>query len=80
MQIIKTKNWRIPAYYASAIINDDYTGLNDEEEKILNNFLKNEIRGTLTLENMEQEPFFSWYNDITNLGSDVLDFIELIYK
>lgn len=32
--------YRLPAYWACALINGDYTGLSDEEEKEINNFLK----------------------------------------
>ena len=31
--------YRLPVYWACALINGDYTGLSDEEEKEINNFL-----------------------------------------
>ena len=80
MKIIDQINWIIPSHYASAIINNDYSGLTDEEEIEINNFLSNKIKGQLTIENMEDDHYFSWINDVNNLGSDVLNFVELIYK
>ena len=79
MKIKEKIEWKIPAYYASAIINNDYSGLSEQEEKELNDFIKKNIEGDLTLEDMNQEPYFSWSNDVNALGSDVLDFVELIY-
>lgn len=37
---IEVIRYRLPAYWACALINGDYTGLSDEEEMEINNFLK----------------------------------------
>lgn len=33
------ETYKLPAYWASALINGDYSGLNDAEEKQINNWL-----------------------------------------
>ena len=77
--------YTIPVHFASAIINGDYTGLNDSEEKELNSWLEarqNEHvgQGHWCLKDFEQEPYFSWTNDINDLGSDVLDFEFAVFN
>ena len=42
----ETKTYRISTSYLTAIINDDYSGLTDDEEKLINEFLNDlEIPG-----------------------------------
>jgi hypothetical protein len=38
--MIETIRYRLPAYWACALINDDYTGLSDNEEQEIRNFLE----------------------------------------
>ena len=37
---IEVIRYRLPIYWACALINGDYTGLSDEEEREINNFLE----------------------------------------
>lgn len=37
---IEVIRYRLPVYWACALINGDYTGLSDEEEREINNFLE----------------------------------------
>ena len=37
---IEVIRYRLPVYWARALINDDYTGLLDNEEQEIRNFLK----------------------------------------
>lgn len=37
---IEVIRYRLPVYWTCALINGDYTGLSDEEEMGINNFLK----------------------------------------
>ena len=69
----------ISAHYASAIVNNDYTGLDDSEEKDLNDFLAHLEReyGTnnlvLTDYYAENEGDFN-RDDVTNLWANCLQF------
>lgn len=75
--------YRLPAQWASAIINDDYSGCDNDEEKEIREFRKKIIEEhgsehTLTLADMDQEPYFASYSDVNNLGGDMLDFTLLV--
>lgn len=69
---IEIAEYLLPSYYTSALINDDYSGLTDEEEKEIKQWLINVKPGyCLTC---SDESYFSWHNDMNNLGSDVLTY------
>ena len=42
---METTTERLPSYWAAALINDDWSGLEDAEVDTLNNFLDNELCG-----------------------------------
>jgi len=65
--------YRIPSHYLVALINDDYTGLTDEDEKELNEWLERVQPGHATCP--DGEPFFAYRNDINSLGDDCYDVI-----
>jgi len=76
---MQTYIFTIASHYASALVNGDYTGLEDNEEKELNDFLaylKREY-GTsnlvLTDYYAENEPDFN-RDDVTNLWANCLQF------
>tara|TARA_R110002167_G_scaffold70465_11_gene198867 strand:- start:10504 stop:11919 length:1416 start_codon:yes stop_codon:yes gene_type:complete len=67
--------FEIPTFYASAIINADNSGLSDEDDEELDDFI-NEIVETygnanFMLGDKSDESYFSSSNDVNNLGSDV---------
>lgn len=71
---MQTNTYRLPAAYACALINDDYSGLNDEDEKELNEWLDRIQPGYATMP--DGEPFLAHGHDINrNQGADCLDFI-----
>ena len=76
---MNTYTFNIASHYASAIVNGDYTGLEDNEEKELNNFLAYLEReyGTsnlvLTDYYAENEGDFN-RDDVTNLWANCLQF------
>jgi hypothetical protein len=76
---MNTYIFNIASHYASALINGDYTGLEDNEEKELNHFLAHLKReyGNSNLELMDypphDEPDFN-RDDITNLWANCLQF------
>lgn len=64
--------YRLPAYWACALINGDYTGLSDEEEKEINNFLK-QAEGYPVDVDWETEGFYRC-NDANNIAGNCADF------
>ena len=63
--------YTIPTFYLGALINGDISGLSDEEERELNTFLES-LPGNGHWD-YDDEHYFSYYNDINNLGNDVTD-------
>lgn len=63
----------LPAYWASALINDDWTGTSDEEEHEIKHWLDWEQPGYCCSVS-DEEASFHWKNDATDLGGDCLTF------
>lgn len=70
-----TETYILPAYWASALINDDYSGLDIQDEVGLRAWVKR-IKPGHRVECVEcsDEPYFAHRNDATTLGGDVLEF------
>lgn len=66
----------VPEYAVSAIVNGDYSGLTDEEETAVNNFIAGVVAdngvGCWGMDS-DAEPYFIQYNDIDHYGSEVYD-------
>ena len=56
-----------PVYYLPYIFNADIEGLNDEEIERIDAVLSG-----FNLFEVVDDPFFSYYNDFNNLGSDCI--------
>jgi hypothetical protein len=74
--------FNIASHYASAIVNGDYTGLNDAEEKQLNAFLDNlhsfvgednKPDFDFMLDDYEQDSYFD-IDEVSGLYSDCIEF------
>lgn len=66
--------YRIPANYLCALVNDDWSGLNDDDEKELNEWLEKEQPGHACCP--DGEPFFTHRNDIQGfIGNDCYDVV-----
>lgn len=65
--------YRLPAYWACALINGDYTGLSDNEKQEIRNFLE-QAEGYPVDVDWETEGFYR-YNDAGTLPGDCADFI-----
>lgn len=70
---IEVIKYRLPVYWAGALVNGDYTGLSDEEEQKINNFLKQTDGYPVGVE-WETEGFYS-HNDANSIAGDCADFI-----
>ncbi len=71
-----TITYRLPIYWASALINDDYTGLSDEEEKQIKDFLET-AEGRPVSVDFETEGFYR-HNDAGTLPGNCAEFIFLM--
>lgn len=69
---MKTEEYTLPSYWASALVNADTSGLTDKEESELNQWLEDVKPGYCI--GCSEEPFFTWRNDANNLGADCLIF------
>jgi len=58
---MKFTEYTLPAFWASALINGDYTGLSDEDEKALTAWLEAEKPGWCVT--CSDEEFFTRYHD-----------------
>jgi len=67
---MKTETYVLPSHWASALINDDYSGYTDEEVMKIKDFC--EDLGPCIDATDEEE--FSWWNDAANLGGSVATF------
>ena len=65
----------LPVYWACPLVNDDHTGLS-EEEKQINDFLET-AEGRPVSVNFETEGFY-WRNDAGTLPGNCAEFIFLI--
>lgn len=83
-EMFEEYNYVLPASWASAIINSDTSGMSDEEEEELDQFYLEELSQfknyTITLKDMEQEPYFARKSDAGFLGGDMLDFVVIVIK
>lgn len=64
--------YSLPAYWASALINADESGMSDNDTKELNEWLAKENPGSCV--GCSDEQYFAHCNDATKLGGDCLDF------
>lgn len=70
---IEVIRYRLPVYWARALINDDYTGLLDNEEQEIRNFLKR-VKADPVSVDWKTEGFY-WCNNANNTPGECVDFI-----
>ncbi len=77
---MKTISFILPSYYASTFVNGDYSGLSDEEEKVINDFISvnlAEYGRFYCVDADVDNVYFARHNDLTgmgHLGSDVCEY------
>ena len=71
--------FKLPACFASAAINDDWSSsdLSDEDKQDFRQFIKDE-KVIEFIDIIDNEPFFTWSNDLNLLGSDVVRYLARI--
>lgn len=62
----------LPSCYASALVNDDRSGLSDEDEKELDRWLLETQPGYCV--GCSEKEYFTWNQDMNSLGATVLEF------
>lgn len=67
---MKTIEYTLPEFWTSYLINGDASGMEDNEQKEIDAFLKNENLGFCLSCSDESE--FKWRNDANNLGGNCL--------
>tara|TARA_R100001443_G_scaffold87109_1_gene93671 strand:+ start:761 stop:1060 length:300 start_codon:yes stop_codon:yes gene_type:complete len=84
---IQTYKLHLPNFWASALINSDYSGLEPEDEKELNDFIahwkKDLIIDSANIESDENayfESHFMTYHDASNLGVLACDCCEYTFE
>ena len=81
---MKTVDFILPSYYASALVNGDYSGLSDEEMAILTNFVHDNMFKYGMFDCVEadvENVYFSSHNELTgmrHLGSDVCKYTFIV--
>jgi len=67
--------FKIPSYYVSPIINADSSGLSDEDDEELNEFINDVVEtygnANFMVGEKSDESYFDTDNDVNNLGGDV---------
>ena len=83
----ETCKLQLPDFWASALINGDYSGLEDQDEKELNDFIEywkeDLIINSVNIESDEIayfESHFMKYHDATNLGVLACDCCEYTFE
>jgi len=70
---VEVIRYRLPVYWACALINDDYSGLSEEEIREINAFLRN-AEGYAVDVDWETQGFYHC-NDAGTLPGECADFI-----
>lgn len=80
----KTITYTIPARFLPLIFNDDISGLDDDDvkewEKFVSDEQLSEAQGHWSYDSEDYGEYFSWSNDVTNLGDNVVDIQWVIRK
>lgn len=80
----ETYEYKIPVWAICALEYGDFTGLDDNDEKAVNEFIESLPRdrngsiGHFSWGEIDENKYFAHYNDINNLGSDVVDVEYLV--
>ena len=60
----------LPSHWASPLINGDYSGMSEEDERALDAFTEEMVRlyGQCCCVDISQESYFTYYHDATGFG------------
>ena len=81
-KVVNKYEYKIPSWAMSQLINGDCSGLDDKELKAIRDFelvvLAKHGSGHWSIES--EEKYFSWHNDVTDLGNDVYDCVYVVIE
>lgn len=79
---IKTVQYTLPAYWASALINADESGLTDSEQEGLGAFIEHMLQeyGQCHCLDCSEEAFFSKYHDARPYGIWACDCLDYTFE
>lgn len=73
-----TTRYTLPIYWASYLVNSDASGLEDEEQKEIDNWVDNEMEEneykSFHCIDVSENYYFKYINDANSLGGDVATF------
>lgn len=74
---MKVETYVLPEFWACALINNDFSAMEESEIKELNKFIEDnrEENCRFYCINCSDEAYFKWCNDATSLGGNVLEYI-----
>lgn len=64
--------YTLPVYWATALVNDDWSGMSDDDERECREWLARTQPGYCV--GVSEETWFAWRNDATTLGGDVAEY------
>lgn len=70
--MLRTRTFTLPAFYASFLVNGDASSLNVAEVGEIKRFMAK--RNLFNCVDCSEDSWFSWRNDLNNLGGDVMEF------
>lgn len=71
--------YTLPSAFASVLINDDWTGVDEKEEEMMMNVIANELQGC-DIVDVSEESFFSKFHDAKPYGWLADDCCEFFCK
>lgn len=73
---MKFEHYTLPAHLASALLNNDYSGLSDDDENELDDWVTCQADNypLFYCTGCSEEAEFKTSNDMNNLGADCLDY------
>lgn len=73
---METQTYILPAYWASGLMNNDWTGCAKLDKAEAEKFLSDKnLPGPVSC---SDDQYFKWGNDANNIGGDVLEFTFLV--
>lgn len=68
----KSTKYILPAYWAVALINDDWSGMSESDTENCKKWLEKKQPGNCV--GCSEHQYFAWRNDATDIGGDVLEY------
>ena len=79
---MRTREYTIPSFYLSALINSDMSGLNDNDESALNEFVDSELKDNKMFHCLSdtEDMGFMTYHDLQPFGVLACDCSRVVFQ